>query len=268
MKCFSPVHGCVWWQSPVISLRQRYFMAIYTCARSLDGWNIREVNWHCQKLSPQVTWTCSSTHRPVIYSFNRNWSSSNTRPIVYVGSDDHLTLSPADLLQQHTTLGLPDITVKSDDPDFVSPGTRINMASVLLDAWRRGQNIVNNFWKLWREDYLTALREKQTSDLRRMKPTTSQHPHIDDVVQVYHETFRGSWKVGRITRVLMSRDGKVRAAEVQLANGHIIDRPISKLYPLESSTPRTTAKPESERRQSTRLTAIRARERLVSPSLY
>ena len=25
----------------------------------------------------------------------------------------------------------------------------------------------------------------------------------------------------------MSRDGKVRAAEVQLANGHIIDRPIS-----------------------------------------
>ena len=78
----------------------------------------------------------------------------NTRPIVYVGSDDHLTLSPADLLQQHTTLGLPDITVKSDDPDCVPPGTRINMASVLLDAWRRGQNIVNNFWKLWREDYL------------------------------------------------------------------------------------------------------------------
>ena len=192
----------------------------------------------------------------------------NTRPIVYVGSDDHLTLSPADLLKQHTTLGLPDITVKSDDPDFVPPGTRINMASVLLDAWRRGQNIVNNFWKLWREDYLTALREKQTSDLRKMKPTTSQQPHIGDVVQVYDETFRGSWKVGRITRVLMSRDGKVRAAEVQLANGHIIDRPISKLYPLESSTPPTTAKPESERRQSTRLAAIRARERLASPSLY
>ena len=192
----------------------------------------------------------------------------NTRPIVYVGSDDHLTLSPADLLQQHTTLGLPDITVKSDDPDFVPPGTRINMASVLLDAWRRGQNIVNNFWKLWREDYLTALREKQTSDLRKMKPTTSQHPHIGDVVQVYDETFRGSWKVGRIARVLLSRDGKVRAAEVQLANGHIIDRPISKLYPLESSTPPTTAKPESERRQSARLAAIRARERLASPSLY
>ena len=68
--------------------------------------------------------------------------------------------------------------------------------------------------------------------------------------------------------VLMSRDGKVRAAEVQLANGHIIDRPISKLYPLESSTPPTTAKPESERRQSTRLAAIRARERFASPSLY
>ena len=105
------------------------------------------------------------------------------------------------------------------------------------------------------------------SDLRKMKPTTSQHPHIGDVVQVYDETFRGSWKVGRITRVLMSQDGKVRAAEVQLANGHIIDRPTSKLYPLESSTPPTTAKPESDRRQSTRLAAIRARERLASPSL-
>ena len=98
-----------------------------------------------------------------------------------------------------------------------------------------------------------------------MKPTTSQHPHIGDVVQVYDETFRGSWKVGRITRV---RDGKVRAAEVQLANGHIIDRPISKLYPLESTTPPTTAKPESERRQSTRLAAIPAREGLASRSLY
>ena len=60
----------------------------------------------------------------------------------------------------------------------------------------------------------------------------------------------------------------VSSAEVQLANGHIIDRPISKLYPLESSTPPTTAKPESERRQFTRLAAIRARERLPSPSLY
>ena len=116
--------------------------------------------------------------------------------------------------------------------------------------------------------YLTALKEKQTSDLRKMKPTTSQQPHIGDVVQVYDETFRGSWKVGRITRVLRSRDGKVRAAEVQLANGHIIDRAISKLYPLESSTPPTTEKPESERRQSTRLAAIRAGERLASPSLY
>ena len=190
----------------------------------------------------------------------------NTRPIVYVGSDDHLTLSPADLLQQHTTLGLPDITVKSDDPDFVPPGTRINMASVLLDAWRRGQNIVNNFWKLWREDYLTALIERKAT-FRLVKDETNNFPAPTHrwCCASLRRDIRGSWKVGRITRVLMSRDGKVQAAQVQLANGHIIDRPISKLYPLESSTPPTTAKPESERRQSTRLAAIRARERLASP---
>ena len=74
----------------------------------------------------------------------------NTRPLVYVGADDCLSLSPADLLQQHTSFGLPDAAPIHEDPDYTPPGTRKSLADTLLDAWREDKTSSTIFGKLGR----------------------------------------------------------------------------------------------------------------------
>ena len=44
---------------------------------------------------------------------------------------------------------------------------------------------------------------------------------------------RSSWKLGKILRLITSRDAKIRSAEVQLAGNNIITRAINHLYLLE-----------------------------------
>ena len=201
----------------------------------------------------------------------------NTRPLVYVGADDLLSLSPADLLQQHTSLGLPDAPNHLDDPDYTPPATRTSTAATLLDAWRKGQTLLNQFWTLWKTDYLAALREKQRATLPNRRPTVDQLPGIGDVVLIGDSTSRGCWQLGRIIRLHHSRDTAIRSAELQLPNKRTIHRPLSALYPLESAAHDTqlTSRPSANHpspppspRRSRRAAAQIANQRLADDSLY
>ena len=51
---------------------------------------------------------------------------------------------------------------------------------------------------------------------------------------------RGIWKTARITELIVSNDGKVRSAEIVLANGVRLRRPINLLVPLEVEEPYET----------------------------
>ena len=201
----------------------------------------------------------------------------NTRPLLYVTPDEqHPTLSPADFLQSHTSLGLPSPPSDDQDPDFQPSTTRSTTATDLLNAWKKGQKLLNSFWATWKVAYLTSLRETHRARLTRPSATVPP-PCIGDVVQVHDQTSRGSWKLGRITDLTTSRDGQIRSAQVQLANKNFINRPLSALYPLEfsSSSPPSNTRPseatqpeQQPHRRSTRAAAHRANERLASASLY
>ena len=50
---------------------------------------------------------------------------------------------------------------------------------------------------------------------------------------------RHLWKLGRVTELIRSKDGTVRAAKVKCGStGNVISRPINKLYPIEVRKPR------------------------------
>lgn len=55
---------------------------------------------------------------------------------------------------------------------------------------------------------------------------------IPDVVLVQEDGLPIDRKMAVIEKLIISEDGKVRAAEIKTANGRT-NRPISKLYPLE-----------------------------------
>ena len=61
-----------------------------------------------QELPPEVTRSSTHPHETTGNLLTEIEAIINTRLLVYLGADDLLSLSPADLLQQHTSLGLPD----------------------------------------------------------------------------------------------------------------------------------------------------------------
>ena len=93
------------------------------------------------------------------------------------------------------------------------------------------ETLLNHFWKIWRSEYVTSLRESHKS--KKTKPEIVSN---NDIVLIYDDKQpRHMWKLGRISELIRSKDGVVRAAKVLVgATGITIDRPISKLYPIET----------------------------------
>ena len=80
---------------------------------------------------------------------------------------------------------------------------------------------------LWRQEYLTSLRE-----FHKTTENNVQKVKVGDIVLVHDDTPRVNWKLAVIQQVIKGKDGLIRAANIRTASG-ITNRPITKLYPLE-----------------------------------
>ena len=80
-------------------------------------------------------------------------------------------------------------------------------------------------------EYLTTLREfhKTTgSNARRIR--------VGEIVLIHNDGPRIHWRMGAVDSLITGNDGLVRAANVWIGN-YTTFRPITRLYPLEVSTP-------------------------------
>ena len=104
--------------------------------------------------------------------------------------------------------------------------------SDLDERFKHLQKLLNHFWKRWSNEYLVSLRRSHLG-----KGTGRQHPQIGDVVVVHDDNLRRqSWRIGKIVKLLTSKDGQIRACELlSSSNGKtaMLRRPINKLYPFE-----------------------------------
>jgi len=80
----------------------------------------------------------------------------NSCPLVYIDDDinSSVTLSPTDFLLLHSNNVIPDLVEKSDREFDV---TRASSSEQLLEICKCGQKHLNEFWKLWRHEYLSNL---------------------------------------------------------------------------------------------------------------
>ena len=165
----------------------------------------------------------------------------NSRPLVYVDDDinSNSALTPQDFLSLYSLHVIPNLTEEAD-PEF--DFTRRSSAKQLLQTWKCGQKHLNQFWKLWRSEYLLSLQERPQMGLKCPRSTVAASPRVGDVVLIKEELPRGRWKVGRICELIPSKDQRIRSAKITVAPCKVIKRALNHLYPIECPEERVASK--------------------------
>ena len=155
----------------------------------------------------------------------------NSRPLVYVDDDinSNIPLTPGHFLSLNPKTGIRCIEDQKDQDytPFQSTGDTV------YKSWKKGQRLLDQFWALWREEYLTGLRERKQYLIRSNRIKSNSVVQKGDVVLIKDNTPRGCWKIRRIIDYIVSRDGQIRSAEIQLAPGKVLRRPLNLLYQIE-----------------------------------
>lgn len=140
----------------------------------------------------------------------------NSRPLT------HLEVEPGDsepLTPNHFLIGGPNVATIPNPADVEPKATR--------KQWQICRGLSRRFWQQWVRDYLPEL-------TRRNKHYPEQPPlRVDDLVVICDDRQpRGRWVRGRIVEVVAAKDGAVRTATVQTADG-VLRRPSTKLARLD-----------------------------------
>lgn len=150
----------------------------------------------------------------------------NTRPLTYVGAEmDHI-LKPADFLTPGRCLNIQVLT-----DNLPLSGSVIKQQ--LIEGWKRGNMIMNEYKDMFVNQYLLSLRERYRNSPKQARVRSHKAPQIGDVVQIKGDTKnRESWKVGKIVELIKGKDDLIRVAKVKVDTS-IFTRSIAQLYPLE-----------------------------------
>uniref|UniRef100_A0A8D8SQJ6 Integrase catalytic domain-containing protein n=2 Tax=Cacopsylla melanoneura TaxID=428564 RepID=A0A8D8SQJ6_9HEMI len=144
----------------------------------------------------------------------------NSKPLCGLPSSDphdgNDYLTPAHFLVGSTLLSVPEEDLTSQ------PMNRLN-------RWQLIRQAVQSFWRRWSNEYLHTLmpRSKWNTESRELK--------LGEVVFVQSTVNQMQplrWPIGRVEQLIAGRDGIVRVAEIRVANGVLLTRPLNKLVPL------------------------------------
>ncbi|KAG5879367.1 hypothetical protein JTB14_016520 [Gonioctena quinquepunctata] len=84
------------------------------------------------------------------------------------------------------------------------------------------------FWKRWTHEYLPYLTKR--SKWQQETPSIQKN---DIVIIVDSHGLRNTWPKGRVINLYPGKDNRIRIVDVQLANGTILRRPVSRLCVLD-----------------------------------
>ena len=161
----------------------------------------------------------------------------NSRPLVYVGDDINsgTPLTPAHFLSLNPNVGLPNFAPEDDYDMTYKP--KVDSAETLIHIWKKGLKHLDKFWQVWRDDYLLNLRERTQTKLKSPRVQTPTTAKVGHVVLIKNNLPRGCWRIGRITKLIKSRDQQFCSVKVLLPSKKMIGRPLNLhvLYPIECS---------------------------------
>jgi hypothetical protein len=95
--------------------------------------------------------------------------------------------------------------------------------SVGLRLWKERKLMLQHFWKVWKEEYLTSLQERKKWR-REVEPL-----RIGQLVIIRSENVPpAAWAMGRVIELIKGKDEKVRSVVIQTENSQLT-RPVQKI---------------------------------------
>ena len=143
----------------------------------------------------------------------------NSRPLGYLYMDDPsecLPLTPSHLIIGRSLLGS---AVEVPENSLRSIQRRQQFMKTLVDQ----------FWAVWSKEYLIELRQFFTSPANNL---SNPIPKENDIVLLNEKRPRHCWRIGKLSKLIVGRDGQARAAEV-VSSGKTFRRPLQLISPLE-----------------------------------
>uniref|UniRef100_A0A1I7W559 Integrase catalytic domain-containing protein n=1 Tax=Loa loa TaxID=7209 RepID=A0A1I7W559_LOALO len=178
----------------------------------------------------------------------------NTRPLTYVGFDDYQVIRPIDFISPTSSLGIPIVSEDEEDEYVPHP---IKTKDKLVEYWNNTLKTLDVFWKVWRDEYLTSLRERTQREVVCPRLVENRKPRENEIVLLAEPNIpRGIWKLAKIVSLKEGRDGSIRRATVQLPNGRQVERSVNQLCPMEVNETCELDETESERSITNRIQEV------------
>lgn len=154
-------------------------------------------------------------------------STLNLRPLYPCSSspDDFAPITPAMLLYNSSLLELP-----STGKEIVYSNSQT--VRELLAAKHRRDVIAEEWWTRWSREYLSHLRNRHFQE-RKGRQSQLASPLIGHLYLLAEPTPRGQWKLVRVIQLFPDKFGQVRRVLIKSSTGHVSERPVSSLVPLE-----------------------------------
>ena len=153
----------------------------------------------------------------------------NNRPLTYLSAEEFdKALTPSHLICGRRLESLPDREIKGVTEENLN-------RNLLLRRQEFIAKLLSHWWNRWKHEYLVNLRESHNF---ATKGIGQANVTVGDVVTVHEDkTSRGFWRLGKIEELIVSKDKRVRGATVKVSSPTgrmtLINRPLSKLFPVE-----------------------------------
>ena len=153
----------------------------------------------------------------------------NSRPLCYLYSDEaDEVLTPSHLLTGRRIL-----SPRNSIPSEIYNETE----KTLRNRIKYTNTLISHYEQKWIKEYLTELREFQ----RNKNRLPTRQLKVGDVVLIEEEGLpRSRWRMGKVEKLLVSKDGLVRGCRLQVHNANrklsFLNRPINKLCYFEVSS--------------------------------
>ncbi|GFX39617.1 integrase catalytic domain-containing protein [Trichonephila clavipes] len=176
--------------------------------------NIKSLKYHFKR----VAGNSKFSYEELLTLITQIEAILNSRPLTPLSSDvdDLEVLTPA-----HFLIGRP-ITA------IVEPSL-LQCESNRLNVWQRITKSVQTIWKRWSLSYLNSLQQ------RKKWIVNKENLKLGDMVLIREENLPCKWLLGRVVKIYMGKDKKVRVVDIKTGKG-IYKRSINRLsiLPIEN----------------------------------